>query len=80
MSRKNLSLIQFVPLSLIQFVPSEGPTGIDVAQLIHKRIETLGVASALSKMREPFAECGVECPALAAGDGTRALDQVLIGA
>ena len=71
-SRKNLSLIQFVP--------AEAPARIDVLQAVHQRIEALGVTRALRELRKPFPEGFVQGSALPARNQARPLDQVLVGA
>jgi len=65
-SRKNLSLIQFVP--------AEVPSRIDMLEVFHQPIETLGVSRALCELSEPFAERRVQCPALPTRHGARPLN------
>jgi len=71
-SRKNLSLIHFVP--------AEVSPGIHVPHVIHQRIEALCVPRALRELRKPFPECRVQSSALRSRDRARPLDQVLVGA
>ena len=65
-SRKNLSLIHFVP--------AEVPARIDMLQVFHQPIETLGVSRALCELREPFADRRVQYPALPSRHGARPRD------
>jgi hypothetical protein len=71
-SRKNLSLIQFVPV--------EAPARIDVSHVLHQRIESLGIARARGKLREPLPKSDVQRLALGASNRTGPLDLVLVGA
>jgi|ERR1700679_3823696 hypothetical protein len=64
-SRKNLSPIHFVPAQL--------PARIDMLQVFHQPVETLGVYRALCERREPFAERRIRCPALPARHRPRPL-------
>ena len=71
-SRKNLSLIQFIP--------AEATACIDVVHALHHRVEALGVSCGLGELGKPIAESIVERSALGAGDEAGPLDQVFVGA
>jgi len=65
-------------LSLIHVVSAEVAARIDVAHLLHQRIETLGVSRTLSELCQPFTECRIQSPALGMCNRARSLDQVFV--
>jgi hypothetical protein len=71
-SRKNLSLIQFVS--------GKAATGSNVLQALHQGLKLLCAPDLASELFEPLAKGGIEGLVLGAGDGASLFDEILIGA
>ena len=71
-SRKNLTLIHFIP--------AEAVASLDMTKAPHECVHLLPIAGLSGKLQQPLPEGCVEGPALRAGNQPRLLNQVLIGA
>src|SRR5271157_4758618 len=70
-SRKNLTLIHFIP--------AEVAASVDMTKASHECVHLLPIAGLSGKLQQPFPEGCVEGPALRAGHQPCLLNQVLIG-
>src|SRR5271165_2760153 len=70
-SRKNLSLIHFVP--------AEAAASGDVAKSSHEGVYFLPIARLGSELQQPFSKCRVERPPLGTGHLTGLFNEVFVG-